>query len=195
MPGFFLRYINKHELNDVKDQSYKQIRKTQLREKIKWAETFLIIESISEKKVGGHDDQHIVNTGGQYSFTDGHWPLTGCYLQRCSSEWTCQEKELSLQDGSKRRLYFSNSLQRLPKSLSGNKKCTNFSTFALVWLLHQVPSETYESSNCHSEKVEFSSNHLSGRNLTNCKDTKGTDNCKRYIDFSVAGSRILNKHR
>ena len=29
-------------------------------------------KSISEKKVGGHDDQHIVNTGGQYSFIDGH---------------------------------------------------------------------------------------------------------------------------
>ena len=58
-----------------------------------------------------------------------------------------------------------------------------------------MPSETYESSNCHSEKVELSSNHLSGLNLTNCKDTKGTDNWKRYIDFSAAGSRILNKHR
>ena len=40
-------------------------------------------ESISEKKVGSHNDQYIVNTGGQYSFIDGHWPLTGCYLQRC----------------------------------------------------------------------------------------------------------------
>ena len=29
-------------------------------------------KSSSEKKVGGHDDQYIVNTGGKYSFIDYH---------------------------------------------------------------------------------------------------------------------------
>ena len=64
---------------------------------MKWAETFLILRNYfrclkqflriikrinSGEKVGGREDQYIGNTGGQYSFIDGHWPLTGCYLQR-----------------------------------------------------------------------------------------------------------------
>ena len=115
-----------------------------------------------------------------------------------SFERAARARRLPLQVGFEGCLFFGASTQGIPKvcEVSMENQTVPISLPLLrTSLSAQGLYKANESTHCYSKETEYIINSVSGRHSSDCKDRKGIDYSKGYIDFSITKPGFPNKYR